>query len=51
MSYMTPNKIISDVIKYINDPTGNEAILIDGDWGMNKTSFIQNTLIDHMKKT
>lgn len=50
MSYMTPNKIISDVIKYINDPTGNEAILIDGDWGMNKTSFIQNTLIDHVKK-
>lgn len=50
MNYLTPNKIVNDVIKYINDPRQDEAILIDGDWGINKTFFTQNTLIDKIKK-
>ena len=50
MNYLTPNKIVRDVIEYINDPGQDEAILIDGDWGINKTFFTQNTLIDKIKK-
>ena len=51
MSYLTPNKIVSDVIKYIDDPRHDEAIFIDVDRGIDKTSFIQNTLIDQIKKS
>ena len=39
------NKIMSDILEYINDERQTQAILIDGKWGCGKTFFIENSLI------
>lgn len=44
------NRIVNDILEYINDERQTQAILIDGKWGCGKTFFIENSLIDEIEK-
>ena len=38
------DNISEKILRYISDPSKNQALLLSGPWGMGKTYYIKNTL-------
>lgn len=48
--YLTDEKILDIIVKYVSDNRYSQAILIDGEWGSGKTFFVDNKLIPVLKE-
>lgn len=48
--YLTDEKILDIIVKYVSDNRYSQAILIDGEWGSGKTYFVDNKLIPVLKE-
>lgn len=50
MEHLTMDQVKKAILEYVDEPSYNYALLIDGEWGCGKTYFIKKTVIPEIEK-